>query len=98
MISVEVVYAQSEQQILYTLDAPLNTSIKDAIELSGILANFPEIDLNQQKVGIFGQILPLSQPIQAGDRIEIYRPLQKDPKEARLLRTRKVKTLKPNST
>ncbi len=53
---------------------------RDAIERSGILAQFPEIDLDTQKVGVFGKVLALETKLEDGDRVEIYRPLIADPK------------------
>jgi len=91
MIAVEVAYALPAQQIIISLCVPPTSTVQTAIELSGILTQFPEINLNHNKVGIFGQLVALSQTVQAGDRIEIYRPLLIDPKQARFLRVRKKK-------
>lgn len=82
-ISIEVAYATKEQQKIIPLEVPEGTTIKEAIQQSGILSLFPEIDLTHQKVGIFSKICELTDLIQAGARIEIYRPLTIDPKEAR---------------
>lgn len=82
-IKVEVAYAKPEYQCTFTLEVEKGTSIETAILLSGILERFPEIDLGKQPVGIFSQPRSLSDIVQAGDRIEIYRPLTIDPKEAR---------------
>lgn len=82
-IEVEVVYASPSKQLLITCQVKLGSTIQQAIELSGILSQFPEIDLSQQKVGIFGKQRKLTDLVQAGDRIEIYRPLIIDPKKAR---------------
>lgn len=88
MISVEVVYVTPEKQQLLSLTVPNETTVETVIERSGILELFPEINLTQQKVGIFGQIVPLDHLILADDRIEIYRPLVCDPKEARRKRVK----------
>lgn len=85
---VEVAYATAERQRLIVLMVAPGTTIAEAIEASGILREFPEIDLSVNRVGVFGQLARLGDPIRAGDRVEIYRPLQADPKEAR--RTRAV--------
>lgn len=98
MIPVEVAYARPDQQFLYSLEVLPGANIQDAITLSGLLDYCPEIDLEQQKIGIFGQVLPLSQPLQAGDRVEIYRPLHKDPKTARQLRVKLQKGGNPGNT
>ena len=81
--NVEVVYAMPARQTLLELSVCAATSIEQVIQQSGILDMFPEIDLTQQKVGIFGQILPLHHAVNAGDRIEIYRPLPKNPMDVR---------------
>lgn len=82
-IRVEVAYATPQRQKILCIEIPENSTLKQAIECSGILALFPEIDVNTQKVGIFGKQRKLSGRVQAGDRVEIYRPLLMDPKEAR---------------
>ncbi|HEX2549273.1 MAG TPA: RnfH family protein [Gammaproteobacteria bacterium] len=90
-IDIEVAFANPTQQRILSLKVPRGSTIEDAIHLSGILEIFPEIDLTQHKVGIFSQIKKLSDFLHPGDRIEIYRPLQIDPKEARKNRARKGK-------
>ena len=94
MISVEVVYATSEQQNLCKVDVLPNATIAEAIAASGLLQQFPEIDLEQQRVGVFGERLDLQHRLTEGDRVEIYRPLQVDPKEARRLRALRAKQQK----
>lgn len=89
-IQVEVVYASLKQQKLIKLEVDENTSIETAIRLSGILNLFPEIDLTKQKVGIFSKPKSLEDPLKAGDRVEIYRPLLIDPKEARRVKAKKT--------
>ncbi len=85
-IRVEVVYALADSQTLIAVSIPLEASVSDAIGLSGILSQHPEIDLAINAVGIFGRSVSLrAQPV-AGDRIEIYRPLSADPKQSRLAR------------
>lgn len=86
VFAIEIAYAAKDSQTLLSLRVQPMTTIKTAIELSGILQRFPEIDLSQQAVGIFGEIKSLGGFVAAGDRIEIYRPLLLDPKEARRLR------------
>lgn len=75
-LSVEVVYATDEKQIIREIQVPKNATLEDGIILSGILDGCEEIDLRQQKVGIFGQIKPLTERLTDGDRIEIYRPVR----------------------
>jgi len=89
MIRIEVAYAREETQRILTLEVTEGTTIETAIDRSGVLDLFPEIDLLQQKVGVFGKTKKLTDIVQAGDRIEIYRPLVIDPKEARRKRVKK---------
>jgi len=83
LISVEVAYAKANEQRILVLEVEEGSSIETVIDRSGILMLFPEIDLHKQKVGIFSQSKKLTDKVSAGDRIEIYRPLLIDPKEAR---------------
>jgi hypothetical protein len=85
-IQVEVAYARERAQALLSVKGPQGLSVSDAIERSGILERFPEIDLSANKVGIFGKTVRLDQPLQSGDRVEIYAPLIADPKQARKVR------------
>ncbi|MEX0386132.1 RnfH family protein [Spiribacter onubensis] len=87
-IPVEVVYASADDQRLIALDVSRGTTVEQAIHASGILAIFPEIDLAQQEVGIFSQPVTRDHRLAAGDRVEIYRPLQVDPKAQRRARAR----------
>ena len=82
-IVVEVVYAYPERYFIkkLTLDAPI--SIQNVIVQSGVLEKYTEIDLRQNKVGIFSRSAKLTDVVENGDRIEIYRPLLADPKEIR---------------
>lgn len=91
-IRVEVVYALTERQVLVPIDLEAGCDVKSAIEISGLLKLFPEIDLARNRVGIFGAVYGLDQKLNDGDRVEIYRPLLHDPKEAR--RRRAIKNLK----
>ncbi|MDD2722801.1 MAG: RnfH family protein [Methylovulum sp.] len=88
-LEVEVAYALPGRQTLIALALPAPTTAADAIATSGILAQFPELDLATLNVGIFGHITPLAQPLRKGDRVEIYRPLIHNPKDARRLRAAK---------
>jgi putative ubiquitin-RnfH superfamily antitoxin RatB of RatAB toxin-antitoxin module len=83
LIAIEVAYATANLQTVLTLTVSCESTIEQAIIASGILQQWPEIDLQKNKVGIFGQLCELDKVLNAGDRVEIYRPLQKDPMEAR---------------
>lgn len=82
-ITVEVAYATPDSQRILTVQVAEGSTLETAIERSGVLEIFPEIDLMKQSVGIFGRKKMLSDTVLEGDRIEIYRPLVIDPKEAR---------------
>lgn len=88
-ILIEVAYALPDRQTLIALKVPSNTTLQQAILLSGICQQHPEIDLDNTVVGIFSTIASLQTALKAGDRVEIYRPLQIDPKQARRQRARK---------
>jgi putative ubiquitin-RnfH superfamily antitoxin RatB of RatAB toxin-antitoxin module len=82
-MKVEVAYAKPEVQVIRRVEVAEGATAEHAIRASGLLARFPEIDLAQNKIGIFGKPCPLDRPLRPGDRVEIYRPLIADPKEAR---------------
>ncbi|HEY3488291.1 MAG TPA: RnfH family protein [Gammaproteobacteria bacterium] len=90
-MQVEVAYARSAEHLLVKLEVTENTTVEQAIRQAGMLAQFPEIDLNINKVGIFGKLVSLQQTLRAGDRIEIYRKLIADPKLARRRRAGRKK-------
>ena len=82
-IAVEVVYALPDTQILKRLDVAESTTVSQAIALSKIISQFPEIDLTKNKLGIFGKLTKPDITLRHQDRIEIYRPLIIEPKDAR---------------
>jgi putative ubiquitin-RnfH superfamily antitoxin RatB of RatAB toxin-antitoxin module len=82
-IGIEVAYAQPDEQAIFPLEAGKGLTVQEAIARSGILERFPEIDLAVNKIGVFGKIVRLDHVLEPGDRVEIYRPLIADPKEAR---------------
>ncbi|GAA0852807.1 RnfH family protein [Aliiglaciecola litoralis] len=90
-ITVEVVYGTPDKQSLLKVVIEQGDTVEDVIKTSGILRRFPEIDLTQNKVGIWNRTCKLSDQPREGDRVEIYRPLIADPKEVRRLRAEKAK-------
>lgn len=82
-IQIEVAYAMPRQQSVIPVTLPFGSTVGEAVQASGILNRHPEIDLTQQEVGVYGQIVSSSTSLNDGDRVEIYRPLLIDPKEAR---------------
>lgn len=89
---IEVAYARPESQVIIEVPVAPHITARQAIETSGILQQFPEIDLAINKVGIFGKLTQLDSELVAGDRVEIYRPLIADPKEARRRRAKAAAT------
>ena len=87
-ISVEVVYALPEGADTARIRLACGATAGDAIRAAGMLERHPEIDLATLKIGIFGAIVSSGCAVRDGDRVEIYRPLQLDPKEARRRRVR----------
>lgn len=83
LIQVEVAYARLDKQMLIPVAVAVGATAKEAIHRSGVLAHFPEINLDINQVGVFGKLGKLNTPLRAGDRVEIYRPLLADPKEMR---------------
>lgn len=85
---VEVAYATPERQAVIAVTLPAGGTAEQAIRASGILREFPEIDLSVQEIGIFGSACKMDKTLVDGDRVEIYRPLARDPMEARRNRAR----------
>jgi len=82
-IEVEVSYARPDAQVIIPVKVDAHATVEEAIRLSGVLEQFPDIDLAVNKVGVFGKLSKLGAQLQPGDRVEIYRPLIADPKESR---------------
>ncbi len=80
---IEIVYASAHSQKVVHIDFKPAMRVVDAIRLSGLLREFPEIDTAQNAVGIFGRKVSLNTTLNAGDRVEIYRPLECSPQQAR---------------
>lgn len=93
-IHVEVVYALAGRQKVVPMDLPEGTTVKEAIERSGLLAEFPEIDLASNKLGIWNKLSKADAVLRDKDRVEIYRPLIADPKEIRRQRAAEGKVMK----
>ena len=80
---VEVAYAMPYKQSLISIEIKNGSTLKEAIEASGILETFEQIDLTNDRVGIFAKFASLDTILRDKDRVEIYRPLVADPKKAR---------------
>ncbi len=94
LIHVEVAHALEGRQLILPVEAPQGITAAEAIERSGILQEFTDIDLGKNRLGIFGKASKADTVLQEGDRVEIYRPLIADPKEARKKRAAEGKALK----
>lgn len=82
-ITIEVAYALPDDQVILSLDVADDCTVEEAIKRSGILETYSQIDLGNDKVGIFGKMCKLNATLRHKDRIEIYRKLIADPKESR---------------
>lgn len=93
MIKVEVAYATPEKQLIIEVDIAEGTTMLDAARLSGIDKEFPGLDIETSPMGLFGRKVPKpdQEVLRPGDRVELYRPLIIDPKQARLNRAAKSK-------
>lgn len=94
MDKVEVAYATPEKQLILSVPFQDGLTVERAIETSGILQRFAEINLSTNAVGIFSKPCKLETELRAGDRVEIYRPLIADPKEVRRQRAEAGKVTK----
>ncbi|USE37926.1 RnfH family protein [Endozoicomonas sp. SCSIO W0465] len=95
-IRVEVAYARAHEQKIIALKVKEGTTVLDAAKESGIVDYFPEIVMDDAKLGIFGKAVlkPGDQVLREGERVEIYRPLIADPKEVRKRRAEQMKQKK----
>ncbi len=90
-LCIEVVYATPARQVVKTLTLPAGSNVEAAIRASGLLEQFPEIVLGVNRAGVYGEIVGLDESLEGGERVEIYRPLIADPKEARRQRAKAKK-------
>ncbi len=90
-MQVEVAYARPDKQQIVPVKVPEGTTALEAVKLSGIVDIFPEIEPDTIDMGVFGKVIkdPASHELREGDRVELYRPLKIDPKQARLNRVKK---------
>jgi uncharacterized protein len=78
-MQIGVAYSEPGQQIWLNIEVPDESTVSEAIDRSGILKQFPQIDLTAQKVGVFGRLVKLDAALKPGDRVEIYRGIIADP-------------------
>ena len=89
-VCVEVVYALGRVQTIVPVQLPDGSTIRDAIACSGILKMHPEVDLERSHVGVWNRLARMDTMLHDGDRVEIYRPLNTDPKTARRQRAQRA--------
>jgi putative ubiquitin-RnfH superfamily antitoxin RatB of RatAB toxin-antitoxin module len=82
-LPVEIVLATPERQVLLALEVDAGSNVADVIARSCIGSQFPELDVDEMPVGIWGTPVSRDRPVGPGDRVELYRPLEIDPREAR---------------
>ena len=82
-VEVEVAYARADVQRIIMIEVVAGTAAREVLYLSGLGEHFPEIDISTCPIGIFGVPVDSSYGVQAGDRVEVYRPLERDPRDAR---------------
>lgn len=90
-IRIRICYAKPERQLLKEVTVAEGTNIEEALRRFGILSDLDGVDLATCRIGIYGKIKSLDAQLREGDRIEIYRPLLADPKDARRKRAQKTK-------
>jgi uncharacterized protein len=93
-LRIEVVYALPQRQELVRVKLPEGSTLKQAIEASGLPQKYPDIDLAKNKVGVFGKLSKMDAVLRDRDRVEIYRPLIADPKQVRKQRAEEGKLMK----
>lgn len=97
MIQVEVAYALPDRQAIIPVNVAAGTTALEAARRSGVAQRFDGLNLEDSRLGIFGKLVAPDQVLQAGDRVEIYRPLKADPKEVRKARAARVKERRQES-
>jgi putative ubiquitin-RnfH superfamily antitoxin RatB of RatAB toxin-antitoxin module len=90
-MTVEVAYALPHKQAIIEVEVPVGATALEAVQQSGIIKQFEDIDIDNAKMGVFGKVVSPKQVLQAGERVEVYRPLQADPKEVRKERAARAK-------
>ncbi|OSI15241.1 RnfH family protein [Neisseria dumasiana] len=91
MVEIEIVYGTADKQLLQRLSVAEGTTAREAVLQSCIAEEFPEADVQNAPLGIFGKAVKDDTVLRDKDRVEVYRPLLIDPKEARRLRVRNNK-------
>lgn len=85
-MQVEVVFALEEKQVLLAVEVPAGATVGDAIDRSRVARQFPDCDFTELQAGVWGKPVDLDYRVREGDRVELYRPLAMDPRDARRLK------------
>lgn len=94
-MKIEVIYARPERQELVTLELPEGSTVLQAVEASGLLQKYPDIEPGgRNKLGVFAKLVKSDAVLRDRDRVEIYRPLIADPKEVRRQKAAEGKIMK----
>lgn len=93
-IKVDVCYALADKQDVVTVTLPAGATVIAALEASGLLGKYPEIDVKKNKFGVWNKLSKVDNTLRDRDRVEIYRPLIADPKEVRKQRAAEGKVMK----
>lgn len=88
MVEVEVACALPSRQVVKRVSVRPGATLREAVEVSGMHVEFPELAFERLDLGVFGRRMDAETPVRPGDRVEVYRPLSKDPRENRRLRAR----------
>lgn len=88
-IDIEVVYAETGAQVIVPLTVPPGTTAGEAVARAALTRTFPQLDIESAPIGVFGKVVEPSRVLRRGDRVEVYRKLRIDPKQARRLRATK---------
>lgn len=85
-MQVEIVFALPGRQVLQSMELPEGSTVADAIRRSALMREFPAVDFDQLQAGVWGKLVERGRVLLDGDRVELYRPLMMDPREARRLK------------
>jgi len=88
---ISIVYALPNEQFLESLDVAEGTTAEEALQASTVLEKYPEIDLAVNKLGIYAKLIKATQVLENGDRLEIYRPLPRKPRDAHAVEDKKAR-------
>ena len=94
LITVEVAYPLPQTQEVFIVRLPAGSTVREAVDASGVMKKYPEIDLAKNKLGVYAKLAKPDAPLRDRDRVEIYRPLIADPKEVRKQRAAQGKLMK----